>query len=120
MNSLLKKVVVYSVIGALQVGVYIGTTEASPKHHDRQDNNSRYGREHREQEERARENHRREQQAREQRAREEHDRHERELNRRHHETEREWHERQEREKEHHEEVMRTIGGLAILYLIFND
>jgi hypothetical protein len=42
------------------------------------------------------------------------------MQRRDYEEEREWHERQDREKAHHEEVMRTIGGLALLYLLTNN
>ena len=103
MNSIVKKAVVFSMIGLMQVGLGASVIEASPRHDDRHDH--RY-------ESRQRD--------RDERIREERARHEREMQRRHYESEREYRERQEREKEHHEEVMRTLGGLAILAVILNN
>ncbi|CUH96844.1 hypothetical protein P22_2955 [Propionispora sp. 2/2-37] len=102
MNKLAKKVIVYSLVGIMQFGFGASVIEASPRdHHDWQAHH-RYDKD------------------REQRIREENRRHEREMRRRHHESEREWRERQQREKEHHEEIMRTLGGLAILGIILSN
>ncbi len=100
MKSIVKKVVIYSMIGILQLGLGASVIEASPRHNDQYQKQRHEYRVHRIQEER--------------------DRHEREMQRRNYEEEREWHERQDREKAHHEEVMRTIGGLALLYLLTNN
>lgn len=105
MKSIVKKIVVFSMIGVMQVGIGAATIEASPRHHDNP--NERYERRHHDND-------------REQRLREEKARHEREMQRRHYESEREYKERQEREKDHHEEIMRTIGGLALLAMILNN
>lgn len=103
MNKLAKKVIVYSLVGIMQIGFGASVIEASPRdyQHDRQ------------------EQHRRDKD-REHRIREENRRHEQEMRRRHHESEREWRDRQQREKDHHEEIMRTLGGLAILGIILSN
>ena len=107
MKSIVKKGIIYSMIGIIQLGIGTTVIEASPRHHEEQqyehhneDRDDWDNRDHRIQEERAR--------------------HEREMARHEHEEEWQWQQRQEREKEHHEEVMRTIGGLALLYLITNS
>ncbi|AIF52521.1 hypothetical protein [Pelosinus sp. UFO1] len=104
MNSIVKKGIICSMIGIMQLGIGTAVIEASPRHHENKDYEERY------------EHHK----DRDHRIQEERERHEREMKRRHHEEEWQWHERQQREKEHHEEVMRTIGGLALLYLITNS
>jgi Ni/Co efflux regulator RcnB len=100
MKSVVKKVVIYSMIGIMQLGLGASVIEASPRYNDQ----------HQEQRH----------EDRRQRIQVERDRHEREMQRRDYEEEREWRERQDREKAHHEEVMRTIGGLALLYLLTNN
>ena len=108
MNSLIKKTIVYSMVGIMQFGLGAATLEASPRHDDRQA------------EARYEDDHDRRDHDRQKRIREERKRHEREMRRHHNENEREWRERQEREKAHHEEIMRTLGGLAILAIILNN
>ena len=103
MKSVFKKIVIYSMIGIMQLGLGASVIEASPRdnnHHDQRYEQRQRDRQHRIQEENRR--------------------HEREMRRRDHEGEREWRERQDRERAHHEEVMRTIGGLALLYILTNN
>lgn len=100
MKSIAKKIVIYSMIGIMQVGLGASVIEASPRHHNNHHEQRYEDRQHRIQEENRR--------------------HEREMMRRAHEDERHWRERQDREKAHHEEVMRTIGGLALLYILTNN
>lgn len=106
MKSIAKKIVIFSMIGLMQVGLGASVIEASPRHDDK---HQRY-----EQRERDRDR------DRDHRIREEQRRHEREMQRRENEREQDWKERQQREKEHHEEVMRTLGGIAILALILSN
>ncbi|MCC5466010.1 hypothetical protein [Pelosinus baikalensis] len=97
MKAFVKKGIIYSLIGIMQLGIGASVIEASPKHENRHHKQHWDNRDHEIQEERAR--------------------HEREMERRDHEEEWQWKERQEREKEHHEEVMRTLGGIALLYIL---
>jgi hypothetical protein len=97
MKSFVKKGIIYSLIGIMQLGIGASVIEASPKHENRHHKQHWDNRDHEIQEERAR--------------------HEREMERRDHEEEWQWKERQEREKDHHEEVMRTLGGIALLYIL---
>ena len=110
MKTLTKKIVIYSMIGLMQLGLGSSVLEASPKHNEQQ-HSQRY-------QERA--HHEQQHNGRDQRIHEEKDRHTREMQRHEFENDREWHERQDREREHHEEVMRAIGGLAILGLILSN
>jgi len=100
MKSFVKKGIIYSLIGIMQLGIGASVIEASPKHEDKHHKQHWDNRDHKIQEERAR--------------------HEREMERRDHEEEWQWKERQEREKDHHEEVMRTLGGIALLYILTNN
>lgn len=104
MKSIVKKIVIFSMIGLMQVGLGASVIEASPRHNDKHE---RYEQRHRDRD-------------RDHRIQEERERHEREMQRRENEREHDWRERQQREKEHHEEVMRTLGGIAILALILNN
>lgn len=104
MKSIVKKGIIYSMIGIMQLGIGASVIEASPRH-DNRHHEQRYEDRH---------------DSREHRIKEERKRHEREMKRRDHEDERAWRERQDREKAHHEEVMRTIGGLALLYILTNS
>lgn len=102
MNKLVKKGIIFSMLGIMQLGIGASVIEASPRHNDQ-----RY-------------EHHWNDRDRDHRIQEERERHEREMQRREHEEEREWKERQDRERAHHEEVMRTIGGLALLYILTNN
>jgi hypothetical protein len=103
MKSIVKKVIIYSMVGIMQLGIGASVIEASPKHYD--NHYQRYNEHHK---------------SREQRIREENQRYGCERQRRHNEEEREWREREQREKEHHEEIMRMIGGLAILAIVLDN
>ena len=123
MNSLVKKVIIYSMVGIMPIGFGASVIEASPRDKD-QPNKQRYEdrghdrnrekeqREQREQRER-REQQERRQRERDERMRKENERHEREMRRRHHESEREWHKRQERERERHNRELRDIAAILI-------
>ncbi|SFM10995.1 hypothetical protein [Pelosinus propionicus] len=100
MKGFVKKGIIFSLIGVMQLGIGASVIEASPKHENRNHKQHWDNRDHRIQEER--------------------DRHEREMARRDHEEEWQWKERQKREKDHHEEVMRTLGGIALLYILTNN
>jgi hypothetical protein len=112
MNSIVKKVVAFSLIGLMQAGLVAPVvTEASSRndrHYERRYENHDNG------------YHRGFDKDREHRLQEERERHEREMERHDYESDWEYHERMEREKEHHEELMRMIGGFAILSIILNN
>ncbi len=103
MKSFVKKGIIYSLIGIIQLGIGVSVIEASPKH-----------------EQRSHKQHWNDRDQRDRKIDEERKRHEREMERRDHEEEWQWKERQEREKDHHEEVMRTLGGIALLYILTNN
>jgi hypothetical protein len=94
MRNLAKKIMIYSMVGMMQVGLgaTVGATviEASPFHNDGVPRIVQLDGRHDEQ----REN--------EEWRRHEIGRHEQEMRRHHNENDREWHERQERENRHHE------------------
>jgi hypothetical protein len=100
MKGFVKKGIIYSLIGIMQLGIGASVIEASPKHENKHHKQHWDNRDHKIQEERAR--------------------HEREMERRDHEEEWKWKERQDKEKAHHEEVMRTLGGIALLYILTNN
>jgi len=105
MNSVTKKIMVYSLIGAMQVGFGATVIEASPLHNngqqrfvqldDRNDHDNGRRRQH------------------DERKQQENERHEREMQRRRGESERDWHERQRHERERHENALREIAALLI-------
>ncbi len=108
MNSIVKKIIIFSLAGIMQVGFSASIIEASPLHNDShqrivqmEDGDHDHDRDH----DRQREH--------DERMRQENERHEREMRRRPHESEGEWHERQEREKQHHEDNLREIAALLI-------
>jgi hypothetical protein len=100
MRPMFKKIIIYSMVGMLQCGLGAAVLEASPRHDEPQ----RYENNHRD---------------RQDRRQEENDRYEREMQRRHHESQREWHERQRHENDRHEQVIRDIEGIALIYLLLN-
>ncbi|SDD91543.1 hypothetical protein [Sporomusa acidovorans] len=106
MRGLVKKTIIYSMIGIMQSGLFAVVAEASPFNAGGQqvvqlDRHDRYH----DREERRREHDRR--------MRWERERHEREMRRRHHESERAWRERQARERDRHDRELRTIAALLI-------
>lgn len=136
MNCMLKKTIIYSMLGLMQVGMFSSVAAATPVslynndsqqisylsrgHGPDRDHRRGPGRDDRRDHDR-RERERREQERREQerrrihneRKRIENERHEREMRRRAHESRKEWRERQEREKQRHDREMRTIAALLI-------
>lgn len=108
MNSIVKKIMIYSLAGIIQVGLGATVIEASPLHSDGPQRivqlDNRDNRDNRDNEK---------QRQKDERQRHENERHEREMRRQHNESEREWHERQEREKERHDNEMRNIAALLI-------
>ena len=106
MNNVVKKIVIFSMIGIIQIGSSASLLEASPLHNEltpQQQGGDR---------------HDRHDQDRRERERIENERHEREMKRRPNENDREWHERQRQEKERHEENLRRIAH-DILELILD-
>lgn len=101
MNSILKKVTVFSMIGLMQVGLGVAVIEASPAQHDPHRFEQRDNDRHRQEQER---NHR---------IKAENERHEREMKRRPHESKKDWHQRQKQEKERHQKAIRDIAALLI-------
>jgi hypothetical protein len=105
MKNLTKKIMIFSMVGMMQVGVGAAISEASPLHtedshrfiqfDDRHDDD--HWRQHEHDERLHREN----------------ERHRHEMERRHHESRWEWHERQERERQQHDDNLREIGALLI-------
>lgn len=105
MKNMIKKTIIVALVGIMQVGIGAATIEASPRnniapHYESQDG--------------------RHDPDREQKIRNEKARHEREMKRHHDEGDREWRERQDKEKAHHEEVMRTLGALAVLAVVLHN
>ncbi|HWR45171.1 hypothetical protein [Sporomusa sp.] len=109
MKIVAKKVIVYSMLGLMQVSMFSSVAAAAPgpinnnglqriAYLDRDDRHGHDNDQKRKHDERQRE---------------EKERHEREMKRRPHESEHEWRERQEREKERHENVLREIAALLI-------
>ncbi|KYZ77353.1 hypothetical protein AXX12_04285 [Anaerosporomusa subterranea] len=105
MNSLTKKIVIYSMVGIMQVGFGASVIEASPFHNDGSQRIVQLDSRHHHDNERRREH--------AERQRRENERHEREMRRRHNESEREWHHRQERERHRHDNAMREIAAFLI-------
>lgn len=113
MKCIMKKTVIYVMVGIMPTGMLATVAEASPvfnndnsrqivqlDRHDRHDNERR--REH------------------DERLRRENERHEREMRRHHHESEREWRERQRHERERHERELRIIAAILIGIAIANN
>ncbi|QDR79591.1 hypothetical protein [Sporomusa termitida] len=110
MKMAMKKIIVYSMLGLLQVGMFSSVAAAAPGslHNNgsqRIANLDRNDHDHKRNEDRRR-NH-------DERKRQEKERHEREMKRRPHESNREWKERQEREKDRHDKALREIAALLI-------
>ena len=107
MKNLTKKIMIFSMVGMMQVGFGAAVLEASPLHNDDSHRFVQYDDHH------DQDGPRDPQADHDDRIRKENERHENEMKRRHHESEREWHERQERERQNHEDNLREIGALLI-------
>ena len=112
MKPWVKKLVVYSTIATLQLGLGAAVSEASPRHDN---NNNRY--ENHQQQDRFESRDRHE---KERRVQEEKERHEREMQRRHDEREHEWRERQRSENDRHQQALNTILGVALVCAILDN
>lgn len=111
MKAIMRKIVIYLMVGIMQVGLFTTVAAASPIYtdnsqrvvqldrHDRHDNDRR--RHH------------------DERLRRENERHEREMRRHHHESEREYRERQRHERERHEREVRIIAAILLGIAIAN-
>jgi hypothetical protein len=105
MNSLTKKIAIYSLTGIMQVGFGAAVIEASPLHNDVPQQIVQLDNRHHHDNGRHREH--------AERQRRENERHEREMRRRHNESVREWHHRQEIERHRHDNAMREIAAFLI-------
>jgi hypothetical protein len=102
MKNIIKKIMIYSLAGIIQIGLGATLIEASPLHNEGSERIIQLDDRHHD---------------RDQRQREENDRHEREMRRHHNEGEREWHERQERENQQHDNTMNEIAAGVIGYIL---
>lgn len=102
MKNIVKKMMIYSMVGIMQIGMSASIVSASPisnyeivqlSNHSRQDNDRQ--REH------------------DKRLREENKRHDQEMKRKPGENERDWHERQKREKERHDQALKEIASFLL-------
>ncbi|TWH48471.1 hypothetical protein [Sporomusa sp. KB1] len=102
-----KKVIIYSMLGLLQVGMLssVAAAASGPLHNDGSQRIAYLDRDDRRDDDRQRQH--------DERKRQENERHEREMKRRPHEGEREWRERQEREKDRHDRALRSVAALLI-------
>lgn len=106
MKKVVKNLMIYSIVGIMQIGFGTSMLEASPLNTYEPQQIQLNGRDHRGHDNDRRHEH-------DERMRRENERHEREMRRHHGESERAWHERQERERHRHDEEMREIGALLI-------
>ncbi len=107
MKNIGKKVIIYSMLGLLQVGMFssVAAAASGPLHNDGFQRIAYLDRNDRHDDDRQRQQ--------DERKRQENERHEREMKRRPHEGEREWRERQERERDRHDRELREIGALLL-------
>ncbi|MEN6412511.1 MAG: hypothetical protein ABFC84_07080 [Veillonellales bacterium] len=103
MKNIVKKIVVYSMVGMLQIGFGASIVSASPAHGPERIQYSEEYHNH--------DNYR--QHEHDKRMREENKRHDWEMRRRHDESVREWRERQERENKRHDSVLNEIGAFLL-------
>jgi ABC-type Zn2+ transport system substrate-binding protein/surface adhesin len=92
MNGLVKKMMIYSMVGLMQVGFGTAVVAASPLYNDGPQQIVQLDR----------------QSDHDQRQHEENERHEREMRQHDGESDRDWHERQDRENERHNNTMNEI------------
>lgn len=84
MRKIMKKIMIYSMVGMMQLGLGATVLEASPLHHENSQRIVQL----------------------DDRQQQENERHEQEMRRHHHENVREWHKRQCQENERHERYIR--------------
>jgi hypothetical protein len=107
MKNLTKKIMIFSMVGMMQIGFGAAVLEASPLHNNNSNRVIQFDDRHDQDGPRDRHD------DHDERLRRENERHENEMKRRHHESDREWHERQERERQQHDDNLREIGALLI-------
>jgi hypothetical protein len=107
MKNLTKKIMIFSMVGMMQIGFGAAVLEASPLHNDGSHRFVQFDDRHDE--------HDRDywQHEHDERLHKENERYRHEMARRHHENRWEWHERQERERQQHEDNLRGIEALLI-------
>lgn len=105
MNSITKKIVIYSMVGMMHVGLGATVIEASPLYNEGPQRIVQLAARHHHDDERQREH--------DERQRQENRRHEEEMRRHDRESEQEWHDRQERENQRHEDELRDIAAILI-------
>ncbi|MBP2632737.1 MAG: hypothetical protein H6Q70_3365 [Firmicutes bacterium] len=105
MKNLTKKIMIFSMVGMMQVGFGAAVLEASPLHTENSHRFVQFDDRHDDDHWRQHEH--------DERLRRENERHRHEMERREHESRREWRERQERERQHHEDNLREIGAFLI-------
>jgi hypothetical protein len=101
MKNITKKIIVYSMVGLMQVGLGTAMVAASPLHNDGPQQIVQLDR----------------QSDHDQRQREENQRHEREMRRRDHESDRDWHNRQEQENQQHDNTMHEIEAGLLGFVV---
>ncbi len=98
MKSVMKKIIIYSMVGMMQIGLGATVAAASPLYHDGSQRIIQLDDRQRQHDERQRQ---------------ENERHEKEMRRHNGESEKDWHERQARENERHNNMMNEIAaGIA--------
>jgi hypothetical protein len=109
MKIVAKKVVIYSMLGLMQVGMFSSVAAAAPGplHNDNSQRIAYLDRDDRHDRDNDRKH------KHDERKRQENERHEREMKRRPHESNREWRERQEHEKDRHDKALREIAAFLI-------
>lgn len=111
MKTIVKKIVIYFMVGIMQIGLVATVAEAAPLYNDNSQRVVQLDRHNRHDDERRRHH--------DERLRRENERHEREMRRHHHESEREWRERQRHERKRHERELRIIAAILIGIAIAN-
>lgn len=112
MRSIMKKAVIYLMVGIMQVGLFTTVAAASPLYNDNSQRLVQLDRRDRHDNDRRRQH--------DERLRRENERHAREMRRRHNENEREYRERQRNERERHERELRIIAAILIGVAINNN
>jgi hypothetical protein len=109
MRNLTKKIMIYSMVGLMQVGLGATVVAASPLYNDGpqrivqlDDGYYHDGYRHHD---------------REERRRHENERHEREMQRRHYESRRDWNDRQWRENQRHDNTMNEIAAGVVGFIL---
>lgn len=102
MNKLAKNLMIFSMVGLMQVGLFATVAEAAAPRHD---NPPKF-------EQRNEQRQREMEREKERRIREENERHKKEMKRRPFESKKHWQERQRQENERHKRVIHEIMGMG--------